>query len=794
MKFSLQGIYRYLSQQPSVSTIESALTMAGLEVESIEHTGTELSNIVTVQIQSIEPHPDADRLVITQSTDGRHTHQIVTAAKNIAVGDIVPLALPGATLCGGLTIKESKLRGVQSNGMMCSPSECGIDSDVDGIWILDKTTPLGVDFINYAQLQDSILDVNILPNRGDCQSLIGIAREIATLCDCKFTLPSNDISKNPLPANLSSKKIHCETPDLCPIYVGAYLNLPKELAPTPLWMQQILINSGIRPINIIVDITNFVLIETGQPLHAFDYETLKSDTIAVRTASANDILKTLDDTTVSLHESDLIICDDQTPIALAGVMGGAESSVTDRTTTLFLEAASFDPVSVRRTAQRHSLRTESAIRFEKAVDSHQVAWAAQRALHLYETLAGATVFDSSSEFKNSNHSSFSSHELPYNPEKICKIIGHTIEKSAMDAIFTSLGFEPSEQTIKVPTWRQHDVQHTACLAEEVIRIIGVDAIPNELPSDNMIQPLLDAHHQLSDHCRSTFVHSGFQECVTFPMVNEDLLTLFNLNSADTIRIQNPISQDESILRPAVIPSLVKIAHHNCQNKHSSNRLFEIGKCFHPDYPNKEFLHCAWLTTGQPVISPYHSQDQKQTWTLSQMKGFVQQALPDHNIQFKSESIPEYAHPKKTLAVYSDDELIGYIGYIHPLINQELCTGQDIIFGWINLSLCLTKSHTPPQFQAFSRQPSTSRDIAFVVAKDVPFADIDAHIQSKRHELLSHYELFDHFESDELGADKKSMAIRFWYQHPTKTLKDKVVNSIHETFSSQFFDSLPVTPR
>ncbi len=794
MKFSYEWLKDYVDIAVTPQELGDRLTLASHELEGIEYVGEKLKGITTARIEKIEPHPDADKLVITQINDGTEIHQIVTGATNISEGDIIPLTLPGSVISSGMELKETKLRGVQSNGMLCSEAELGMSESASGIWILPEDTPIGVDFIAYGQLKDAILDVSILPNRGDCLSIYGLARDIAALLDLPLKTPDFSYKASTL---ANPYDIFVETPDLVPYYSLAYLEGFKA-KPTPLWMQRRLQLSGIRPINLGVDITNYVLLEMGQPLHAFDSRSHKNTAISVSLAKEEQSFTALDGEERKLKKSDLIISHNEKAIALAGVMGGLESGVKEDTASILLESAFFDPVTIRRTANRLALHSESAIRFEKTVDIEHVLDASKRALHLYQSLGEAKISESISIFHNKNNKRFTPLSFDIHLTELNTLLGSTFSEKEMKAALARLGIVIKSNSASIPSWRKHDIEAMPCIAEEVLRLLGAKNIERSLPTVYTLVPKPTTLHSYTDSLLQNFVNNGFDEISTFPMISPKDIDSCGLSASDNTTLRNPLTQEESIMRPIMIPSLLKVAAYNAKRQRDS---FSLVECAHTYTSNEkgslQTSICAGVMYGQSLHKPYKSADKDFSHIeLQQLKAKVENAIAGLglSIRFKKETGSYLFHPVRHLSIYCGRLLIGHVADIHPSLTEAYDIPGEVLYFDINCSLLSEVSAITPSYQDIPKFPSTRRDVALLAPKDLSYSDIEIVINKFKPKLVKDYYVFDLFESEKIGDDKKSLAIAFIYQNPVDTLSDDKVNKGHARFVQFLTEKLPVTVR
>jgi phenylalanyl-tRNA synthetase beta chain len=788
MRYPISWLKDYVDITLSPEDLAEKLTQAGLEVEAVTHLGQDLCGIVSGRITDIQKHPDADRLQITHVFDGETTHQIVTGAQNIFMGAIVPVSLPGAVLANGLKIKPSKLRGVPSNGMLCSQAELGMVESAEGIWLLPEDTPLGVDMLAYAGLRDVILEIGILPNRGDCLSIYGMAREIAAVLHLPLKPLETDISI------LSALVI----PDIsladvrCSQYVARRLHLSRTMIKTPLWMERRLALCGLRSLSLPVDITNYVLLETGQPLHAFDMGKLKGD-ISVLGSRVGTMIQTLDEQVHELPEGTLIVADESGPLAIAGVMGGLQSAVTANTSDILLEAAVFDPVSVRRTGTRLGLRTESAIRFEKGVDWKAVSRASDRAAHLFVKLAGAHVGGTTVVTHPQAMSAIRT--IPCDFAKINTLLGTDFSEQEMTGVLQSVGVSVSEGQAVVPSWRFHDLVDWPCLAEEIARLLGYDRIPETLP-DRWV-PLTEptALQKAVVRAESFWIARGYQQVCTFSMISpEDFEKTRIPLPSDALYIRNPLAPDASILRRYLMPSLLEVAGHHAKRQVDSLRIFEVGKVFWLSEDGIQENQVSGMLVYGPLAHTY-KQDQKDAYDLdfSYLKGLVDAFMTDFgfsNLVFKPSKYPQY-HPYASADIFFSDVLIGNVGYLHPDVTEAYGVTQRVGYIGLNLTAMAKFDEGTIRFSSFSRFPSTRRDVAMLVDRKLSYADIDAAIKASLPKSVTSYYLFDAYEGASLGDNKKSLGFAFVYQDPEKTLSDDDVNAVHERFVETLQATLPI---
>ena len=748
MKFSLNWLQEMITLPSDIKALTHLLSVSGFEVDAILPIGHQLSCISIVQIEDIQPHPNADKLVVTQVYDGKNRYQIVTGAKNMAISDKVPCSLPGAVLSNGAVIKEAKLRGVSSFGMLCSQSELGIDTQEEGLWILPQETELGNDAIEKLGLKDTLLDIAILPNRGDCLSHYGLARELSALLHLPLTLPPTSFSLSCLKPQ-KHFEIDNQATSLCHAYKGALLSNISP-APSPIWMQLRLSRCGVRPIQLAVDITNYVLLELGQPLHAFDADTLESETISIHLAAPTDTLETLDKQSRALTSTDLVISN-QKPIALAGIMGGLHTQVRNNTSSIFLEAAHFDAMSIRKTGSRLGLKSESQIRFEKQVDPCGVQTGLNRALHLFQTLMSADLLAHYTGYEKPDVPS----KIAYTADEMNQLLGSQFSDTDIISSLARLHIVCQNNIAIIPSFRRHDIQTVSCLAEEMLRLHGLDIIPESPAKDIVIQDPTPFVWEKESILIDQLTTLGYCQVLTFPMVSK-------LDAPDScLKISNPLTPEESVMRTSLLPSLLKVAQFNQHRQQEHIAIFEVGPVFEKNLPQFQEMHCGLL------LSTHNFFDLKELLTLF---------LPDPAI--KTESLPNFLHPNQSVLVYQNETFIGYCGMLHPKILSEANVVGPM--GYLEISIHALEKPKVASHAPFSIYPSTRRDMALIMPKTLSFKDIKMLIDTYKSSHLKDYYVFDLFESDEkLGQTNKSMAIAFIYQSDTETLQVDQVNDYHE---------------
>ncbi len=770
-----------------IDSVEAAerLTMSGLEVAGIKPLcDPALDRIVTAQITALEKHPQADKLSLCTVFDGHDTFSIICGAANMKAGDKVAMAPVGTRFPSGLTIKKAKIRGISSSGMLCSAAEMGLEEESAGIMILPESSPLGIPVMKYLELDDQILEVEITPNRGDCLSVIGVAREIAALYQRPF--------KNPAPLFPESDKktadlisIQIRNPDLCPRYV-ARIAEQIVLADSPLWMKQRLQAAGVRSINNVVDITNYVMLETGQPLHAFDLEMVAGKQIIVRTAGDDKTFITLDEIERNLDADTLMICDGSGPVAVAGIMGGLNSEITTTTKNVLIESAFFQPASIRRSARLLGLSTESSYRFERGVDPCGTEFAADRAMELLNQLAQGKVSDGRLDVNPQPHQSG---KVTIHTDYTNRLLGIDLDAADIKNILKRLQFDLVESdensfTVRAPSYR-FDIEREADLIEEVARIYGYNNIPTTLPvireqggsgfDDDRLPRLL----------KSMAVAYGYSEAINYSFMDPAALDQLHIPDSDRrkkfVKLINPLTEELSVMRTSLLPALLTNLADNYRVFQRDIMLFEYGKIFYvrdnEQQPDENF-YLAGIASGQRY--PLHFENPGKTIDFYDIKGLLENIASACKLvfSFSADNPESYLHPGRAATILLNDETIGCLGQLHPDIAEQMDVAQDIFIFELQVQPLLSAAGFHPSFQSIPRYPANYRDLAVVIDEDIAAEKlIEAIRQSSK--LVAAVDIFDIYKGSQIPADKKSIALKITFQDMNKTLTDKKVNAIIE---------------
>lgn len=764
-----------------------AMTLTGTKVEGFERLDEDLDKIVVGQVKKIDKHPDADKLVICQVDIGDRQIQIVTGAPNVYEGMKMPVCLDGGRVAGGhdgsrtpggIKIKKGKLRGIESDGMMCSIEELGSSRDYypdapeSGLYDMGQDAVVGSDAIEALGLHDVVFEYEITSNRVDCYSIIGIAREAAATFHKDFVLP--DIKPTGNNENVNDMiSVDVEDGDLCKRYCARMVKNIK-LAPSPEWMQRRLAASGIRPINNIVDITNYVMEEYGQPMHAYDYDTIADHKIVVRRAKDKEVFCTLDGQDRTLDSSMLMICDGEKAIGLAGIMGGENSKITDDVKTMLFEAACFDGANIRISAKKAGLRTDASGKFEKGLDPYNAEAAINRACELIEELgAGEVVGGMVDVFPVKPEEKV----LPFEPDKYNKLLGTDVSSDEMLKYFDKLEIEynESDNTLHIPSFRQ-DLLRTCDMAEEVARFYGYDKIPVTLPSGESTSGKLSFKLRVESVAREVAQFCGFSQSMNYsfesPKAFDKLLVPENSDLRQAIRILNPLGQDFSIMKTQALNGMLTSLATNYNRKNKNVRLYEIGNIYIPK---------ALPLTELP--------DERTQFTLGMygdgdfftMKGvveeFFEKAGLDGRITYDPEDKKPFLHPGRQADIIYDGVKVGYLGEVHPQVCENYNIGDRVYYADIDMPYIVEHACFDKKYEGIAKFPTSTRDISLVVDKQVLIGTMENAIIKKGGKLLESCELFDIYEGEQVGEGKKSVAFSLVFRAKDRTLSDTEISEI-----------------
>ncbi|WP_026560864.1 phenylalanine--tRNA ligase subunit beta [Bacillus sp. J37] len=784
--------YKWLAEYVDLSGITpdelaEKITRSGIEVEGVDVLNDGIKGVVIGHVVEKEQHPDADKLNKCQVDLGNgELTQIICGAKNVDKGQKVAVATVGAVLPGNFKIKKAKLRGEVSNGMICSLQELGIESKLvakeysEGIFVFTNDVEVGADALEQLNLDDAVLELGLTPNRADALSMLGVAHEVAAILGREVKYPEISYENSSEKAS-DLVDVKVDAPDDNPIYIAKVIK-NVTIAPSPLWMQTRLMAAGIRPHNNVVDITNFVLLEYGQPLHAFDYNRLGSKEILVRRAQDGEKIVTLDDQERSLTSEHLVITNGTEPVALAGVMGGANSEVQSDTKTVLLESALFNGGRIRTASKDHGLRSEASARYEKGVDPNRVPAAAERAAQLISLYAGGEVLEGNVEVRTA---SFEPKTVRTTVEKVNRVLGMDISAEEMKSILERLQFEVvldnSVLSVKVPT-RRGDITIEEDLVEEIARLYGYDNIPTTLPVGQAIPGKLTEYQEKRRKVRRYLEGTGLYQAITYSLSSEEKAAKFALETSELTRLALPMSEERSVLRLSLLPHLLDALRYNLARQIDQVALYEIGSVFLSQGKDVQPLEKERLSGAITGLWHSHSwQAEKKPVDFYVAKGILD-GLVDllgltSQVEYK-QAKREGMHPGRTAELYLGEKLVGFVGQVHPSVQKELDLTETYVFE-LSLVDLLTTNVEETRYESIPRYPSISRDIALVVNKDVVAGDIEKIITESGGKMLKEVAVFDLYEGDRLEDGKKSVAFSLRYFDPERTLTDEDVTKTHQ---------------
>ena len=795
MKVGVEWLKDYADIDVDVKELSEILTMTGSKVEEYESKGNDIKNVVVGKILEIEKHPDADKLVVTKVDVKNEILQIVTGAKNINVGDIIPIAKIGSELPGDVKIKKGSLRGVESCGMMCSIGELGLTLDdmpnqiEDGIMILPKEyeSKLGEDIVDVLNLRDDIIEFEITPNRPDCLSVEGLGRETAVSLNKEYKNPNEKIDN----LNITKKdsieglKVKIDAPDLCYRYVARVVKniVIKE---SPDWMRKRLKACGIRPINNIVDITNYVMLEMGQPMHAFDINSIENKHIIVRRAKDGEILKTLDGIDRKLDNSMLVISDEKKIDAIAGVMGGENSEIENTTNMVVFESAVFNGGSVRLTAKKLGLRTEASSRFEKGLPQENALRAVNRAVELVELLGAGEIIDGVIDEYPEKQKEI---KIDFSPNRINNLLGINISENEMVKILNKLDIKVTDGYCIPPYYRQ-DLEQEADIAEEILRIYGYDKLKSNLDNSGNTVGGKSIYQKMEDNIKNMLVNKGFSEIYTYGFINPEELTKSNiLEDSDLykeiIKIRNPISEDYSIMKTSVIPTMMKTISSNYAKKNNNLKLFEYAKV----YRNKSNIENNELPDEEQILTIAITGKEEKFYIL---KGIVENVLETVNLN--RYDISKYSenksyHPGKTAIIKIGNDPIIILGQIHPIVQENYDVLDKVYIAEINMKKLEKYSKKEKKYTPIPKYPAVERDIAILVDEKIEVLKIEKIIRSKAKKILEDVVLFDIYRNEKIGDNKKSVAYALKFRAKDRTLNDEEISEVMENIIKALEDEL-----
>ncbi|MDD3192278.1 MAG: phenylalanine--tRNA ligase subunit beta [Oscillospiraceae bacterium] len=771
MNLSMKWLSDFVKLKVEPREFSERMSLSGSKVEGWEIEGEEIKNVVVGKILSIEPHPDADKLVVCQIDVGESEPiQIVTGATNVFPGAIVPVAKDKSVLPGGKEIRKGKLRGVVSNGMLCSLGELGLTAHdfpyaiEDGIFIIEEDCQVGQDIRSAIGLDDTCVEFEITPNRPDCLSVIGLAREVAVTFGKNLTLhtPLVQHETGDIHDLLS---VSVENAQLCQRYVAKMVKNIK-IKPSPRWMRERLRASGVRPINNIVDITNYVMLEYGQPMHAFDYQYVKGGKIVVRNAKVGESIMTLDGTQRSLSPEMLVICDEEKPSAVAGVMGGEYSGIMDDTNTIVFESACFSGTSIRTTARKLGMRTESSARFEKGLDSETCIPAVLRACELVEMLGAGEVVGGMIDV---DHAAYQPTRITLNPEWINRFIGIDVSREEMVSILEQLDCKVDGDTIIAPSFRK-DLEHKADIAEEVARFHGYDKIPTTAIR-GAAQGALTDYQKFERTILDTLLAQGCYEISTYSFISPKYYDKIRLPADSPLRksvvILNPLGEDTSVMRTIVIPSMMEILSKNYNNRNAAASLFEMANEYIP-------VEGQELPDENPVITIGQYGSSYDFFTLKGVVENLLSVLGAENLSVEAESAIPYYHPGRCARIFSGSVELGTIGEIHPQVAENYGIGVKVYVARLSCNALFEVRCNEKEYHPLPKFPATTRDLALLCDDELPVQSIEKAIRVGAGKLLERIDLFDIYKGQQIPDGKKSVAYNITMRSADRTLNDEDV--------------------
>lgn len=784
MLISNEWLKEYVTIDDSVSNLAERITRTGIEVDDLIDYTKDIKNLVVGFVKSKEKHPDADKLNVCQVDIGEDEPvQIVCGAPNVDAGQYVIVAKVGGRLPGGIKIKRAKLRGERSEGMICSLQEIGISSNYvpksfeSGIYVFSESQVPGTDALQALYLDDQVMEFDLTPNRADALSMIGTAYEVAALYNTKMTKPDTTSNELELSAN-DELTVTIENEDKVPYYSARVVH-DVTIEPSPIWMQARLIKAGIRPINNVVDISNYVLLEYGQPLHMFDQDAIGSQQIVVRQANEGEKMTTLDDTERELLTSDIVITNGQTPIALAGVMGGDFSEVKEHTSNIVIEGAIFDPVSIRHTSRRLNLRSESSSRFEKGIATEFVDEAVDRACYLLQTYANGKVLKD--RVSSGELGAFIT-PIDITADKINRTIGFDLSQNDIVTIFNQLGFDTEINddviTVQVPS-RRKDITIKEDLIEEVARIYGYDDIPSTLPVfEKVTSGQLTDRQYKTRMVKEVLEGAGLDQAITYSLVSKEDATAFTMQQRQTIDLLMPMSEAHASLRQSLLPHLIEAASYNVARKNKDVKLFEIGNVFFANGEGElpdQVEYLSGILTGDYVVNQW--QGKKETVDFYLAKGVVDRVSEKLNLEFSYRRADiDGLHPGRTAEILLENKVVGFIGELHPTLAADNDLKRTYVFE-LNFDALMAVSVGYINYQPIPRFPGMSRDIALEVDQNIPAADLLSTIHAHGGNILKDTLVFDVYQGEHLEKGKKSIAIRLNYLDTEETLTDERVSKV-----------------
>lgn len=795
MLVSLKWLKDYVDIDLPVGELADRLTMAGFEVDSVTVKKPGFSGVIVGKIISMVPHPDAGKLAVCEVSTGSEVLPIVCGAPNTAVGQKVPLALVGASLPGGFKIKSSKIRGVQSEGMLCSEEELGIGGDNTGLMVLPDEFKVGQDLAASESLADTVLEVGVTPNRADCLSILGIAREVAAITGRKLRYPEIKLSETDEDINKFTS-VTIIDPDLCPRYTARLVKNVK-MGPSPLWMRQRLEAVGLRAISNVVDVTNFVMMELGQPLHAFDFRYLEEGRIVVRKSAEGEEFVSLDGKTRNLSANNLMICDGKKPVAVAGIMGGLNSEVQEDTGTVLLESAYFDPSSIRRSSKQLGMTTDAAYRFERGIDPEGVLRALDRAAQLLaETAQGQVCGNCIDQYPRAI---VSPANIRLREQRVEEILGIKVSLSEIKDILRRLEMEVKDGGkgslyVTPPTFRT-DIYREIDLIEEIARIHGYGNIPETQPYISEKPETRDVRKAFEEKVRTVLLGSGYTEAINYSFISPESADVLNLSPASEgrkfVKIINPLTEDQSVMRTNLVFGLLNALKRNVFAGSEDVKFFERGKTFisrGQDELPVEKPGIAALVSGARYSDFRRSGEAADFYDLKGLLEGIFEALKISDVRFLATADIPFMHPGRAAAVVINGKQAGFIGDVHPDVLEKMDIKRKATVFELDAEILLGQFSEEVKFTGIPRYPAITRDVAFVLKNEIEAAETVRAANVQHQDLLDKIEVFDIYTGKNIPDGFKSLALRFTYRSSERTLTDDEVNAIHGNIVKAIVDS------
>jgi len=778
-------LQEFVACEFSPEELSHRLTMAGLEVDAMDTLGAGLESVIVARLASVDRHPDADKLTVCQVETGRETLQVVCGATNHKTGDLVAFAQVGTVLPGDFKIKKSKIRGQESMGMLCSEKELGLAEDSPGIMILPPGLKLGVPAFAALGLMDTRYEIGLTPNRPDCLSVVGVAREVAAMCDQELKLPVSEFSEGGAPAS-NDTSVTVEDAERCPRY-SARLIRGIKVGPSPDWMVRRLETVGMRSINNVVDVTNYVMMELGHPLHAFDFNLLRGKRIVVRRAAAGEEFVTLDGQKRTLSDDDLMICDAEGPVAVAGVMGGENSEIQDDTVDVLLESAYFEPTGIRRTSKRMGLHTESSHRFERGADFDMVPKALDRAAGLIAEVSGGQVAPG---VIDNCPNPLQPREVAISTARTNELLGLELSSGQIVAYLASIGLPVSDAkaeplVIKVPLFRP-DIEREVDLVEEVARLHGYDHIPVTMPSGETVTHRPPQHLERVNRMRDELAEAGFSEVINYSFVHPDVNERIGLTADDMrrsmVKLLNPLSEDQSVMRTSLVPSMLETVERNFSYRCRDLRLFEMRPVFQAvegeELPIEKLRLCVAMSGRR---NPEGWAQGQEPVDFYDAKGLIEKLLGQFHIQkvsWSAQGQDPFFHPGKSCVVSTKKKTLGMLGEIHPRVLSGYGIDAPVYLLDLDIEAIFSLATDFDSFVAPSRFPDVFRDSAFLLDEAVSAGEVLSVMERSKGRDVEDIVLFDLYRGKGVPEGKKSIAVRVRYRSSERTLTDEEITKMH----------------